>query len=413
MKNKKRLLQVLFLTLVIFFSMLTLRFYIKINESNIQKVSTVQKKSNVEGSNMEKDKEVSIIAVGDILVHDEQLKAAYIEESNTYDFNNNFEYIKKYIQDADISYATAEGTYVGKEETYSGYPLFNSPESMLEALKKTGFDIINGANNHILDKGSKGYFKTIENFKKSSMDYIGLKAQEDESNNLIKNVNDIKIGFTSYTYETPRQKGRRAVNAIVIPDSINGLLNTFGYENLDKDLLKIKEDIDDMKSNGAEFIVVGMHWGNEYSTTVSKEQEKIANKLNEFGVDLILGSHPHVVQTIDTIKNKETGKETLVVYSMGNFISNQRKETMGNRLAADGIMVNINIKKNDEGKVNIESYKYIPTWVYKFKNEDNETQYLILPTEDILATEDTSEFPKEVLKAIKTSLESTTNIVEE
>lgn len=412
MKNKKRLIQVLFITLVAFFSMLTFKFYIKFNESKSQTVSAIQKKSKVEEKNIEENKEVSIIAVGDILVHDEQLKAAYIEESDTYDFNNNFEYIKKYIQDADIAYATPEGTYVGKEGIYSGYPLFNSPESMLEALKKTGFDIINGAHNHILDKGSKGYFETIENFRKSGMDYIGLKAQRSESNNLIKNVNNIKIGFTAYTYETPRQKGKRAINALIIPESVNGLLNTFGYDNLDKDLLKIKENIDEMKNNGAEFIVVGMHWGNEYSTTVSKEQEKIANKLNEYGVDLILGSHPHVVQTIDTIKNKETEKETLVVYSMGNFISNQRKETMGNRLAADGIMVNVNIKKNDDGKVNIESYKYIPTWVYKFKDEDNKTQYSILPTEDILATEDTSKFPKDILKAIETSLESTTNIVE-
>lgn len=356
-------------------------------------------------------KEVILTAVGDIIVHSEQIVAAYNNENKSYEFDDEFQYIKKYIEESDIAYGTIEGTYSGGQLGYSGYPVFNTPESMLGALKNTGFDIINGANDHILDKDVSGYLATINNIKEAGLKYVGIKEKEEDNSFIIEKINGIKIGFTSCTFSEVNSNGERVLNDITVPTKLSNNINTFSYSNIENDMLKLKIQIDEMKDKGADFIVVGMHWGNEYSTTPSEEQRKIAKILNSYGVNLILGSHPHVIQPIETITDEATMNETLVVYSMGNFLSNQRFETMGNSLAADGVIVKIKLSKNLKGKVSIETYNYISTWVYKYKNESNKNEYVILPNEDTINSEEIKKLPKEIKSELERSLNSTQSIL--
>ncbi|MCH1963297.1 CapA family protein [Clostridium perfringens] len=342
-------------------------------------------------------RKVNISAVGDIILHDEQIWSAYNEENKAYDFMNNFKYIKNFIEKSDIAYGTIEGTYAGEEIGYSGYPNYNGPDSMIDALKDTGFDIINIATDHSLDKGVEGASKTGEKIDKE-MTSIGNKKY------IIKKVKGIEIGFTSYTYESKEGE----LNGHKIPEDMN--LNTFSYNKLDKKLEEMKALVEEMKNEGAEFIVFGMHWGVEYKTEPSKYQVKIAEALNEYGVDLILGSNPHVIQPIEEIEG-EDGNKTLVAYSLGNFISNQRLETMGDRRTADGIILNLTLDKSRKG-VKIEKWDYTPTWVYKIPRENKKSDYYILPVEETLNSEEGKKLDKETLNQLNKSLESTKSIVE-
>lgn len=342
-------------------------------------------------------RKVNISAVGDIILHDEQIWSAYNEENKAYDFMNNFKYVKNFIEKSDIAYGTIEGTYAGEEIGYSGYPNYNGPDSMIDALKDTGFDIINVATDHSLDKGVEGDSKTGEKIDKD-MTSIGNKKY------IIKKVKGIEIGFTSYTYESKEGE----LNGHKIPEDIN--LNTFSYNKLDNGLEEMKALVEEMKNEGAEFIVFGMHWGVEYKTEPSKYQVKIAEALNEYGVDLILGSNPHVVQPIEEIEG-EDGNKTLVAYSLGNFISNQRLETMGDRRTADGIILNLTLDKSRKG-VKIEKWDYTPTWVYKIPRENKKSDYYILPVEETLNSEEGEKLDKETLNQLNKSLESTKSIVE-
>ena len=342
-------------------------------------------------------RKVNISAVGDIILHDEQIWSAYNEENKSYDFMNNFKYIKNFIEKSDIAYGTIEGTYAGEEIGYSGYPNYNGPDSMINALKDTGFDIINVATDHSLDKGEEGASKTGEKIDKE-MTSIGNKKY------IIKKVKGIEIGFTSYTYESKEGE----LNGHKIPEGIN--LNTFSYNKLDKGLEEMKALVEEMKNQGTEFIVFGMHWGVEYNIEPSKYQVKIAEALNEYGVDLILGSNPHVVQPIEEIEG-EDGHKTLVAYSLGNFISNQRLETMGDRRTADGVILNLTLDKSRKG-VKIEKWDYTPTWVYKIPRKNKKSDYYILPVEETLNSEEGKKLDKETLKELNKSLESTKSIVE-
>ena len=342
-------------------------------------------------------RKVNISAVGDIILHDEQIWSAYNEENKSYDFMNNFKYVKNFIEKSDIAYGTIEGTYAGEEIGYSGYPNYNGPDSMIDALKDTGFDIINVATDHSLDKGVEGASKTGEKIGKD-MTSIGNKKY------IIKKVKGIEIGFTSYTYESKEGE----LNGHKIPEGIN--LNTFSYNKLDNGLEEMKALVEEMKNEGAEFIVFGMHWGVEYKTEPSKYQVKIAEALNEYGVDLILGSNPHVVQPIEEIEG-EDGNKTLVAYSLGNFISNQRLETMGDRRTADGIILNLTLDKSRKG-VKIEKWDYTPTWVYKIPRENKKSDYYILPVEETLNSEEGKKLDQETLNQLNKSLESTKSIVE-
>lgn len=342
-------------------------------------------------------RKVNISAVGDIILHDEQIWSAYNEEDKTYDFNENFKYIKNFIENSDISYGTVEGTYSGEEKGYSGHPNYNGPDSMISALHDSGFDIINLATEHILDKGLEGAKRTGEKVDEL-MDSIGNKKY------IIRKLKGIEIAFTSYTYESKDGE----INNNKISEDSN--INTFSYNQLDDELNEMKNLVDQIKTEGADFIVFGMHWGLEYNSEPSKYQVQIANALNEYGVDLILGSNPHVVQPVEEIEGNN-GHKTLVAYSLGNFISNQRIETMGDRRTADGMILNLTLSKNRKG-IEISEWGYIPTWVYKISKDNKKSDYYILPIEETLKSEEGKNLDEKTINELNKSLESTKAILE-
>ena len=372
----------------IFVATLISTIIINIRGDNYKSSKNQEVKNNLQASKNVEYNEASIVAVGDIIIHEQQLKAQFNEGTGEYNFENNFKYVKSHIKSADMALANLETTLAGKQQKYTGYPLFNSPSSIVDAIKDCGFDILSTVNNHTIDRGSAGVFSTVAEIQKRNLKAIGTRENLNKKPYIIEDVKGIKIGVISYSDETPRKGKRKTLNAIEIPSDVEDLLNTFSYEHLEEDLSKIKVQIDEMKSQGAEAIIFFVHWGNEYARQPNQHQTRIANTLCDYGVDVIIGSHPHVVQPIEFITSKKTGKRSLVVYSMGNFISNQQYERTNNRYTEDGIIVNIQIKKSKLAKdITISGVSYIPTWVHRY-SDNSRFVYEVLPLTDALASKE-------------------------
>ncbi|WZL71468.1 CapA family protein [Clostridiaceae bacterium 35-E11] len=328
--------------------------------------------------------EIQITAVGDVMVHGPQLRAQYKQALKGYDFRNNFKFVKPYIEDADIALCNLETTFAGEKLGYSSFPQFNTPDALGDALKDTGFDVIITANNHTLDKGRQGVFRTIHVLKKLGLNIIGTQDTQEEENFIIKEIKNTKVGMIAYTYETPRNGGHKTLNALKMPKDLENHINTFHYDTMKEDLEEMHQEIKRMKEDGAEIIVFYLHWGNEYQQQPNEQQRRMAQALASFGVDIIFGSHPHVLQPIEWIQQKEGSKNTLIVYSMGNFLSNQRYEIMKNRYTEDGIIVNVIFNKDlDNNSLSLKEVSYTPTWVHKYL-EDGKRVYEVLPLTDAL-----------------------------
>ncbi|MBM7581637.1 poly-gamma-glutamate synthesis protein (capsule biosynthesis protein) [Caldicoprobacter guelmensis] len=315
------------------------------------------------------DKKTAIIisAVGDIMMHMPQINAAKNPEGG-YDFKEVFQEIKPYIEKADIAIANLETTIGTPERGYSGYPRFSAPPELLEVLRFAGFDVLTTANNHCLDWLEFGVENTLNKMDEYGIMHAGTaRALEESERLLIIEKNDIKVGILAYTY------GTNGMEALVPQEKLTYMVNYFN------DFDKVRQDIKRIKTAGAEVVIVYMHWGNEYERMPSEEQKDLAHQLAEAGADIIFGSHPHVIQPVE-IKNilMEDGmpKKVFVAYSLGNFISNQRK-----RYTDSGVIMNVEIVKDyDKNTVSIVNIRYVPTWVYKYY-QDGKTQYRILPME--------------------------------
>ncbi|HHZ01738.1 MAG TPA: CapA family protein [Tissierellia bacterium] len=335
------------------------------------------------------DVSVRLRATGDIMFHPSQIEGAYIDETGTYDFNNSFKAIKDIIEEADIAIANFEGTTAGNEVyAYQGYPLFNAPDEALDAIKNAGFDILVTANNHSLDTRKAGIIRTIEQIKKRGMDPIGTFAVKPESRVLIKDVKGIRFAFMAYTESV------NGLEFVLSPEDLDAMVNMFNES-------KMKEDIAVAKENNADIIVAYLHWGDEYSRTQAQRQEILADMLFKEGVDIILGSHPHVIQPTQTLDYG--GKTKFVAYSMGNFISNQRVETLLpygmsegiSKFTEDGIIIDIEIvKKGETGEVDIKNIDYIPLWVYKGFKENGKAEHIVYPITDYIESEELDEESK-------------------
>lgn len=324
------------------------------NQSDIEKKEVVIKK----------DKKATILAAGNMMYHMPQVRSAY--NGNEYNFNGNLKYIKDYTSKNDINIVNFETVAAGNNKAFSGFPSFNSPEETIDSIKYGGFDIVNLANNHILDQGYNGLVNTIKRIEENNLEYIGA-SREFENKHLIKNIDDLKVGFLSYSYGFNGNEQRYT------KDELYSYVNKI-------DLEEIRKDIDLLNKEKVDFIVLYVHWGNEYVNTPSSSQISLKEELFEMGVDVILGSHPHVIQTSEYIDDEVNDK--FVIYSMGNFISNQRKEIMKNAYTEDGLMVNLELVKTHDGKKKIRNINYIPTWVYKYKTD--KYYYEIIPIKDAL-----------------------------
>ncbi len=309
----------------------------------------------------------TLSSVGDLLIHAPVFNSVWTS-SGEYNFNLIFQYVKPYLEKADFCIANLEVSLGGTENglQYSGYPLFNCPDSIVDAAKNMGVDLLTLANNHTYDCGYVGFMRKIGVIENAGVQYTGVAKDNTQKLYNIVNVNGIKIGIINYTYETPSTgEGNKAINGILIDKNAVNLINSFNYEKLDVFYSDLENKISQMRNNGAEVIVVYPHWGTEYLLEANDYQKQMAQKMCDLGVDVIIGGHPHVVEPVDVIKSEISGKETVCLYSMGNFISNQRKHLMnlstGN--TEDGLIFTVTFEKYGNGEVKVKSVEAIPTWV--------------------------------------------------
>lgn len=353
----------------------------ELNLNNLNKEEMIVAEADVP-----KTQKITLAAVGDIIFHMSQINSGYDEQTETFDFDRFFEYVKPVIESADIAVANFEGTTGGTKESYKAYPRFNIPDETLDAVKYAGFDILSTANNHTLDTYKEGLIRTLDEIETRGMLSVGTYRERPESRVLYVEEKGIKIAFLSYTYSC------NGMEATMTDEDLDAMVNIVNEKHVLNDknkAAKIFEDIDEAKAEGADVITAIMHWGNEYQKDPSVAQRELADLMFMNGVDIILGSHPHVIQDSKTLEYD--GEKKFVVYSMGNFISNQRQETLDseylnldNFYTEDGIIINIEIEKDFEtGVTTIGEIEFVPTWVYRVKAPPL-FDYDVIPVEEYL-----------------------------
>lgn len=322
---------------------------------------------------VKEDINIKMTVIGDIMCHNSQYKDAY--NGSTYDFSYVFDDIKNYISSADIAVGNLETTFAGKERGYSNYPRFNSPEQLAYNLKDMGIDVLCTANNHSMDTNYSGVVSTLDFLDDAGISHMGTSRTAEEQNQiLVKDVNGIKIAFLAFTYGT---------NGIPVPSA-----NSYCVNLIDKDL--ILKQLELAKAQEPDLICVNMHWGLEYQNVQNSDQEDWADFLFENGVDVILGSHPHVLQPMEkrTVTLEDgTTKNCFVIYSLGNFISGQTKKN-----TRTSIILNINFTKDGEtGKTTIGDVSYVPIYMYKSSSGSTKRYKLLDITSSIAEYENGSD----------------------
>lgn len=274
--------------------------------------------------------ELSMVMVGDCLIH----RYVYTDakkENDTYDFSNMFTEVDDLISNNDLAYYNQESIIGGKALGLSAYPRFNSPEEIGDAMVDLGFNLVSLSNNHTMDKGEKGVINSVNYWETKKDVYVtGQALSKEERDNIeIKEINGIKYAMLAYTTVT---------NGLLPPSGKEYLTNIYSNEKAKKDVEYIKDKVD--------LIIVSMHWGEEYTTKELASQRTIANYLSSLGVNLIIGAHPHVIEPVEMVN------DTLVFYSLGNFISAQ---DTNDKLT--GALASLNIKKEETGKITFNDIK--------------------------------------------------------
>ena len=363
-----------------------------------QKQENAKKEAEENKEEEPTDTTFTMAAIGDIMCHNTQYNDAYNKDTGAYDFSYVFDDISLYTKTADICVGNLETTFAGEDVGYSGYPTFNTPDSLAYELKDIGIDVLSTAGNHALDKGFDGLSRTIDILNDADIAHTGTyKTQEEQNTILIKYVKGIKIAFVNFTYGT---------NGIKIPSGKEFCVNL-----IDNDL--IKEQLDLAKSQKPDIIVACMHWGNEYKTTPNDTQKELSTFLFQNGVDIILGTHPHVLEPMEkqTVTLEDgTTKDGFVIYSLGNFISGQTAEN-----TKTSIILNLTITKHTDGKITIDKAEYKPIYMYTDKSLKTKKMKLLDINKNIYNYENyiDSTIDKTLYDTLKEEQEKVTNIVGE
>ena len=299
-------------------------------------------------------KTARVVANGDILCHDALYYTAKKSDGG-YDFNPFFEYVKPWIEGADLAIGDYEGT-ISDKHPLGGYPLFNAPIEIADTMKDLGYDVVDLAHNHILDTGLYGLKYTNKVFKDRGLDVVGVHVDKKRSEDkiLIKEVNGIKIAILAYAY------GYNGMEANLTAEEHNNYLADLNEE-------KMKEEIQRAEKE-ADITIVMPQMGVEYRLQPTEEQKVLYRKMIDWGADVIFGGHPHVIEPAEVLE--KDGDKKFIIYSMGNFISNQRMERMDNKWPERGLLMDVTFEKNN-GKTIIKTVKAHPTLVYSKLNGRN------------------------------------------
>lgn len=327
-------------------------------ENEMEKVA--EENENNKNTQEKTDTTFTLAAIGDIMCHNSQFKDAYNSETSTYDFSYVFDNISTYTKTADLCVGNLETTFAGEEKGYSGYPQFNTPDNLAYELKGIGLDVLTTAGNHALDTGYTGLSRTIDVLKDADISHLGTyQSQEEQDKVLIKFVKGLKIAFVNYTYGT---------NGIPVPKD-----KTYCVNLINKEL--ISKQLDVAKSQDPDIIIACMHWGNEYQTKQNSTQMELADFLIQNGADIILGTHPHVLQPYEkrtvTLEDGST-RNGFVAYSLGNFISDQNA-----KYTRSSIILDLTITKHVDGTVSVDNINPIPIYMYKDNSVKSQKMKLI------------------------------------
>lgn len=329
----------------------------------------------------------TVVSQGDLLMHkylftaDSRFPAACNLGDGTYNFDSVFRYMDPYVADADYAVVNLETTFGGDEFPYQGNPSFNCPDALADSLSDAGYDMLLTANNHSYDTLMAGVNRTLEQARDRGLKTLGTRLSEEEDRYSIVEVNGIRIGMVCYTFTLSMSGGKPSLNnnsPVEKPEQIN----YFSADNLDGFYSEMDQIVQQMNAQGAEATMLFIHWGTEYELTQSDTQRAIAQKMCDLGIDVIVGGHPHVVQPIELLTSTQDSQhKTVCIYSLGNAVSNQRREEMRMKTGhtEDGALFSVTFEKYDDGSVCVAQCDVLPTWVYKFVNKDGKVEYNILP----------------------------------
>lgn len=323
------------------------------------------------------DTVITLAAVGDIMVYDEQIAAAK-QADGSYDFSDSLSAVSALTMGADLTVGNLELNFCG--EPYSGRPDFRAPEALALALKEKGFDLVQTANTYSIQNGISGLKSTIKYLNTVGIDHVGTYAAKDdkETNDgvLLKNVNGIKIAFIAYT---------KGLNNISVPEGSEYCVDLL-YKDYDSEYKEVNKDaivksVKAAKALSPDLIVAMLHWGSEWDTTVVSTQDKITDLLLTNGVDIILGSHPHVVGEmkqvpVTTVDGQQ--KTCFVAYSLGNFLSSPDSQKYD--YAMESLILNLQITKNGStGETALTGISYTPLYILKTESDVEGTRYQVVP----------------------------------
>ena len=298
----------------------------------------------------EEETSARIMAHGDLLYHDIIYMSAK-KEDGSYDFHENFEYVTPWLKQADLAIGDFEGT-INKDHYLAGYPLFNAPGQVMDAIKDAGYHVLDLAHNHVLDSQIEGVISTADAIEKAGMTPIGVYTHEsrDQAPLVIKEVNGIKVALLAYSY------GFNGIEQSISQEDYNRYLSDLNEDKMKAEIERAEKE--------ADITVIMPQMGVEYRIEPTEEQKVLYHKMIEWGADIIFGGHPHVVEPSETVE--KDGEKKLIIYSMGNFISNQRIETMTGvdnaKWTERGVLMDVTVKKK-RWKTTIDTAKAHPTWV--------------------------------------------------
>jgi poly-gamma-glutamate synthesis protein (capsule biosynthesis protein) len=309
---------------------------------------------------------ITITAVGDFLMHLPVIYSVHNAETGRFEFAEIFGPVRHLFADADYSIANLETRLAGAHRGYSGYPLFNCPADLAAEMRDVGLNMFLTANNHSLDQGVEGVLATIRHLEAAGLDHIGTHAgPEDRERPFITELRGIRVGIMNYTEST---------NGLPLPDGMPYLVNMIDRGTLQEEISRLKEA-------RADIIIACLHFGVEYERYPTENQRELVEFLFNSGVDVVLGSHPHVVQPTltRTVLKEGVPRKKFAAYSLGNFISNQRR-----RYNDSGLLVRLTVRKDPAGGVTVlEEVELVPVWVHTYVSAGR-VRYRVLPVHEAI-----------------------------
>ena len=320
---------------------------------------------------------ITIAAVGDILMWRKQIASAKVPGKDQYSFDSMFKEVTPILRNADLTIGNLETTLSGREKNYqkrnpkTTYPMFNCPDELATTLKRIGFDVLTTANNHCMDRGVNGLKRTIQVLDRHQFYHTGTFQNQKEANTpLILTRKNIKIAILAYTYGT---------NYISVPKDKSWLVNRIHPQKIQNDIRAVRGKVD--------LVIVALHFGKEFRRYPNDKQKSLVTQLWKSGADIILGAHPHVIQPMVSQKIKTNDgkvKKVFAIYSLGNFISDH----MFKNIHADsGMILKLDITKDDSGATSLTDVSYIPTWVHHI-TKNGFTKFRVLPIQRFLQNPD-------------------------